>query len=204
MIPFPRSNPTPGVGFLRKRKKRGEGMHGHVAIFLPGGGYTVDHPLLWYARRALKQVGAIEVLVDYDDPRDDDVFHAGVERDVKAALKKHEPTRLTLVGKSLGTQAIAHIVGAGLPVPAHTRAVWMSPVWKWDHVWQGALACTWPSLYAVGLADSTAHDPKRHAELSGTTVAIERGNHSLEIEGDAVASLDALRRVTEAVLEHAR
>jgi hypothetical protein len=177
----------------------------HVAIFLPGAGYRHAHPLLWFARQALRQVGATEVLVEYEPVSSlEDLlepahpFFAGVREVVAGALAEHAPERVTLVGKSLGTIALGEIARSGL-VP-EADAVWLTPIWEHDPTFESARACAWRSLYAVGTSDPTFR-PDRHHSLGGATVVVDGGDHALQIEHDVAASLAALTRVVSAVYE---
>jgi hypothetical protein len=176
----------------------------HLAVLLPGAGYGVDNPLLWYARSALQQVGAVEVAVRYEHrlrPHQwDDRSHpfwTDVRTKVAAALDEHRPDRLTLVGKSLGTIAMGELARAGVTSVA---AVWLTPIWGHDATFEAARTCGWRSMYAVGTADTT-YVPERQARLPGDVVVVEGANHSLESEGDVLADLDAMRRITAAVVD---
>lgn len=169
----------------------------HLALTFPGMAYHHDAPLLWFARVALRQAGATVVPVTYDDPRDDARFFAGVRRDVTAAIEEHQPERITLVGKSLGTHALAEIARAGLAPEA--AAIWLTPVWSTPS-WEAARSSGWRMLHVIGLADEV-HAPDRQAELPGEVLAIDGADHILEIDGDVATSLAALERVTLAILD---
>lgn len=75
----------------------------------------------------------------------------------------------------------------------------MTPIWEDDANFNAAQSSSWRSLYVVGKSDPT-HVAERHRQLAGETVEVDGANHSLEIEGDVVASVDALATVTRAVL----
>ena len=174
----------------------------HLGIFFPGGGYRHEHPLFWFARNALRDAGAREVLITYEPyERLDDLedpshaFYDGIRRDVTLALSTHAPTRVTLVGKSLGTMALGEVARSG-SIPDAT-ALWLTPIWEHDPTFAAAQSCQWDSLFVVGTADPT-YITERHALLGGETVVVDGGDHALQVSGDTLASIDALRAVTEA------
>ena len=88
-------------------------------------------------------------------------------------------------------------------LPDDTRLIWLTPVWRADESWQAACGNTLQSLHVVGLADDEYHDPARHQEVTGETVAIPAADHRLEIGGDILATLDAWRTMADAVMRFA-
>lgn len=188
----------------------------HVAFYFPGGYMPGDdlverrphafvERLAWVTLRALERTRATvePILYDAYSFLDFDRFRAGVVRDVTAALERHGPDRVTLVGKSMGGHALCVIVEEQLDLPEDARLIWLTPVWGRDPTWEAARATTIPSLYVVGLADHEYHVPERHAVLPGRTVAIEGADHRFEVAGDVFATLDAWRQMAEAVLAFA-
>src|SRR4051812_40199247 len=117
----------------------------HVALYFPGGYGAGQDPFNnyfgWVTIRSLEQAGAYVIPVHYDDDvlsPDWERFNSGVRREIRGALVHHEPTRLTLVGKSRGTHALALICTEDLGLPADTRMIWLTPVWRADRSWKAA------------------------------------------------------------------
>src|SRR5581483_7593780 len=102
-----------------------------------------------------------------------------------------EPSRVTLVGKSRGTHALALACASDFGLPPDTRVIWITPVWKWDGSWEAACANPYAALHIVGLADHDYHLPDRHRLVAGVTVEIPGADHRLEIPGDVLGTLDA-------------
>lgn len=182
----------------------------HLAIYFPGGSYPgqdpLDDRLAWVTIRALEQAGAFVVPVRYDDDvlgSDRARFESGVRRELREALAHHEPTVLTLVGKSRGTYALRIACTEAFDYPDHTRMVWLTPVWRVDDTWHAACANTIESLHVIGLADGEYHDPERHAAVAGQTVAIPGADHRLEVAGDIFATLDSWRTMADAIVRFA-
>lgn len=173
----------------------------HLAIVFPGRAYSHDHPVLLTLSLALAAMNATiepieySVLVD-EDPKNDGPFQDAVRRDVERLLAQHDPDRLTLVGKSLGTLAMAE-VARSVNVPIRTDAIWLTPIFGDDDTFEAALRCEWASLYVVGLADSY-HVPERQAELRGTTVELEGVGHGLLVDRDAARTIDTWRSILDA------
>ena len=182
----------------------------HLAVYFPGGSIPGQDPfddrLAWVTIRALEQAGAFVVPVRYDDDvlaQDRSRFESGVRRELGGALAHHEPTRLTLVGKSRGTFALKIACSEPFAYPDDTRMIWLTPAWRSDEAWQAACANTIDSLHIVGLADREYHDPERHADVAGETLAIPEADHRLEIPGDVFATIDAWRAMASAVVTFA-
>ena len=174
-------------------------------MYFPGGYFPGQDPfderLAWVTLRALEQTGAEVVPVRYASFVDPDQFDAGVRRDVSGALAYYKPARVTFVGKSRGTHALALLCREQLVLPGATRLIWLTPAWKWDSSWQAACDNRIPSLHVVGLADHDYHLPERHAAVFGETVAIPAADHRLEVDGDIHATLDAWRTMADAIVE---
>lgn len=178
----------------------------HLAVYFPGGYLPGQDPfderLAWVTIRALEQAGAVVLPVRYDDSLlagDQQRFESGIRREVRGALAHHRPDRLTVVGKSRGTHALRVVCTDDFELPADTRLIWLTPVWKWDDAWKAACSTPLASLHVVGLADDQYHIADRHREVAGETVAIPHADHRLEVPGDIFATLDAWRTMATAV-----
>lgn len=201
-----REEPLPNTFF-----RQTAGTH-HLAILLPGAGYTATMPLMYYPMRLLLTLGADVLRVEYAYlGRAEYEALSPAERvrwlctDVTAAtrvaLARRPYHQLTLVGKSLGTLAMGYLLTTenGLQ---EAQAIWLTPL-LWNERLRSQIQQIKPrSLFASGTADPH-YDPSHLAELlaatNGEAVVVEGANHSLEIEGDVVASLKALEQVVRAV-----
>ena len=182
----------------------------HLAIYLPGGALPGQDafaaPLAWVTIRALEDVGATVVPVRYDDhvlAPDRERFEASVRRELRGALSFYQPDRVTILGKSRGTHALRLVCVEDFQLPEDTRLIWQTPVWKSDESWEAARSTTLESLHIVGLADHMYHDPERHSQVPGETVAIADADHGLEVAGDIFATLEAWRTNAEAITRFA-
>jgi pimeloyl-ACP methyl ester carboxylesterase len=201
------NRPVPHTFLKQKRDTQ------HLVLLLPGVGYTVHMPLLYYPMRVALDQGADVLRVEtmYVKQEGFDALEpAARARQVyddataafRTALGQRRYQRATLVGKSLGTLAMGHLL-ATEPDLSQVEAIWLTPL-LWNDTLRSQIQKFHPrSLFAAGSADphySADHLAKARDATQGKALVIEGANHSLEIDGDLMGSLEALRRVVEAVL----
>src|SRR5437764_5532593 len=116
----------------------------HVAILLPGLGYSCEMPLLYYPSRLLLARGADVLRVEYAYQLRAD-FKAAIaaeqERRVvadvtaacQAVLSQRAYEQVTFVAKSLGTLALGPVLTADARL-ARAHAVWLTPLLRIDHM----------------------------------------------------------------------
>lgn len=184
----------------------------HVAILFPGVGYTVHMPLLYYPMRELLANGADVLQIatvyakqaDYGRLSPTDrlrwVFGDATAA-CRAALAQRAYGQITLVGKSLGTLAMGFLLTTEKAL-THAQAVWLTPL-LWNDILRSQIQQAKPrSLFVVGTADPH-YNPRGLTDVTaatgGDTVVIDGADHSLELEGDVVASLKAMARVVRAL-----
>jgi predicted alpha/beta-hydrolase family hydrolase len=192
---------------------RHEGDADHLAILLPGFGYTSDMPLFYYAENLLTERGADLLRVEYAYNRRPEF--AGLPRDerlrwliadavaaYRTGLAQRPYRQLTLVGKSLGTLAMAHLLMVEALPPGRVRAVWLTPLLGEERVRTQITHWSGPSLFVIG-----TDDPHYRAQWlddlgnagQNEAVVIDRADHGLDVPGDAVASAEAVLRVVRAL-----
>jgi hypothetical protein len=190
---------------------RQESEADHLALVFPGWGYTAHMPLLYYPVEALLQGGADVLQLDYAHSRREDFKAAPAEEqarwlfaDVTAAyqagLTRHAYQQITLVGKSLGTLAMAHLLTQGVPAP--TQAVWLTPLLHDDYLTGAIRQWRGRSLFVIGTADpyyAADRLSEMQAATNGETVVVGGADHSLEIPGDVLQSVHVLEHVMQAV-----
>lgn len=201
-----RNEPVPHKYLQWEEKTR------HVAIVLPGMGYTADMPVLYYPSRLLLDAGADLLVVEYaynrradftalPAPEREQWLFADVSAACRAALAQRPYQRVTLLGKSLGTLAMARLLAAE-PSLAGARTVWLTPLLNDDRVWAQLRRGGRPAVVAIGTADRF-YDATRIAGVRETpeaeVVIVDGADHSLELAGDVLGSLAAMERVLRAV-----
>lgn len=191
---------------------RYEGEVSHLAIVLPGYGYNCDMPLLYFTVSHLLDQG-IEVLqVDYTYSRLPEYralaaeerqrwLVADVTAACRAALAQREYQRITLIGKSLGTRAMAHLLATEEALQA-ASTVWFTPPWHEEPIRTCLLAARQPALIVIGTADPY-YNPELATEIrkviNGELVIVADAEHGLEVTSDVVRSVQAIEQTMHAV-----
>ena len=113
----------------------------------------------------------------------------------------HSYTHLTVVGKSLGTLAMAHLF-ATHDFSTPPTALWLTPVLTNAAVREQITAFAGPSLIVIGTADSF-YDPGLLAAIGETPTRrfaiIEGADHGMNVNDDVFQSLQALEQALRAV-----
>jgi len=189
---------------------RQEAETDHLALLFPGRGYRATMPLLYYTELLLADQGAdvLRLETAYDRiPEFDGLawgerwawLTADAEAACEVALAQRPYQRVTLVGKSLGTLIMGHLLVL-VPQLATAECIWLTPLVQHDQLRAQIEQAKPRSFFAAGTADRF-HDPKLLAELEyvtgGQSVIIEGGVHSLLIPGDVLGSIDALEWIME-------
>ncbi|PKO05779.1 MAG: hypothetical protein CVU41_10175 [Chloroflexi bacterium HGW-Chloroflexi-3] len=181
----------------------------HLVLVLPGLNYTCDMPMLYYATQIMLEVGADVVQVKYDyiqarsggsastlNERFGDL-QTDVTQIARLALMQRDYKRLTVIGKSLGTLAIPHLLQADLPLRPKI-CIYLTPILN-ELVPIRDLIQTCPSnLFVIGTNDRY-FDQKLINQLitlnADNFMIIDGVNHSLEFPGDTSNSLEVLDKV---------
>jgi len=118
-------------------------------------------------------------------------LHADVLAGLKVGLAQAKYQQLILVGKSIGSLAVA--VGAGsAQTMLPTAIIWLTPLFHYEVVVQAALKATGPQVHICGGADSTFKPDRLQQILAANSTAsafiAEGANHNLEVPGNDQAT----------------
>ncbi|MDG6949633.1 MAG: hypothetical protein JRM77_07295 [Nitrososphaerota archaeon] len=186
---------------------RQAGGSDHLAIVLPGLSYRCNQPLLWYPTRALLSSGADVLWVEYAydlQPdwvvADDQVQRDWLFDDVVAATRSAMETkyeRVTLVGKSMGTIALGHVLRTE-KIPDRRKAVWLTPVLDDPALRRQLVESNLPSLIVIGSKDNYYDGSfleRLQSKKSFEVEVIKGADHILETDEGTLASIDIMRQV---------
>ncbi len=186
---------------------RQPGGSSSLAVILPGFGYTSAMPLLYYAGRLLIDRGCDLLTVNYDYrevsgtlPRHglEEQLCTDTGQCLSVAYGQDSYTSVILVGKSLGTMAMAHLLESQRwPVRA---SVWLTPILRREDVRRELQRMSHRAFVAIG-TDDAEYDRQLLHELGqrhGVDVCeIEGAEHSIDIEGDVPGSVAAVQKVLQ-------
>lgn len=185
---------------------------GHLGIILPGYRHSADMADLHYAGRILREQGADLLKVEYAYYRTDyfgqpeNVQDQWISEDVfavcNACLAFRPYTKITLIGKSLGTKAMGFLLADERFQKAD--CVWSTlPItieWLYSRIKQIRPR----SLFIIGTVDKY-YIPEMLENLviatNGHTVVIEDADHGLEIPENIPKSLIGLGQIVQALQE---
>jgi len=189
---------------------RQPGEASELEVIFPGLRYTCDMPLLYYPARLLLARGAdvLQLHTDYNYPEFEAApllaraqwLGADALAGVQVGLSQRPYNRLILVGKSIGTLAIGFLLAGGIAAGATT--IWLTPLLQQPLLVQAASQCSGPALFVASDADST-YDPaamqKIQAACGARSLVLSGANHSLEIPGDPLRSVQYLHTILESI-----
>ena len=167
-----------------------DGDESRCAVILPGVRYFSQAPLLWFAREVAQAHGWSVIEVDERAPQDEEPFEWMRGQARRALELAAGADKIVVIGKSLGSAAAPMVSGP---------AIWLTPLLIRPEIAKSIRAATAPTLL-VGSPD----DPTWNGGLESDNPALEIFerdglDHSLQVSGDPLASLDALRDVTSHV-----
>lgn len=178
-----------------------------VLIVFPGRGYTGEHPVLYYLRRAAADMGYDVLSVSYSlhtDPAHFATMNLGAE--VRGAVEQLDLSRyrrVVFAGKSMGTPlALSYAQASTAP---ERRLILLTPISD-----VADSVGTVPTLAVIGTQDryydaDFIHASRDNGANSGLIWRIFDGlDHSLESPNDWANSLAQLQKVIAACMEFLR
>ena len=169
-----------------------EGDPGRCAVVLPGVRYFSQAPLLWFAREAAQAAGWSVLELSERAPADEEPF-AWMRARAESILAATSADTVAVIGKSLGSAAAPLVASRGLP------AVWLTPLLVRPDVVSALASSSAAALLVGSAADPTWSGGEQPGGDSVEVLEFEGLDHSLQVEGDPLASLDVLRQVTERI-----
>ena len=159
---------------------------------LPGGGYTVDHPALFWACQVLVQVGWEVTTMRWDAGGITDAeCRSFVERGAQLLDAEAGDGQTLVLAKSLGSYAAAWASDRGYP------AIWLTPVMTDPFVADALSHYAAPSLLIGGTTDRLWANPSgRPSHQTVLELAeVDHALHRADWRGSLVALDDALTAI---------
>ena len=171
------------------------------AIVLPGAGYSVQAPLLWYAREAAMAAGrnVLAVTETYDRATQEPLRWVLERAEAALAHLRVQDEHPLVVAKSLTSLAASLAADANLP------AVWLTPLIAGSgssvaaEVLRGLRASTAPMMLIGGSADPTWDGFVARSVSDADVIELPEADHSLQVSGEPDRSLANLIAVTGAI-----
>ncbi|WP_191557043.1 alpha/beta hydrolase [Metabacillus idriensis] len=177
-----------------------------LAIMFPGLGYTAQGPLFHYATGVYinKNVDVLHINYQYNsafyESFSNEELDEALKRDVRnvidTVLSSHTYSNFYLIGKSLGTIALASELGRTAFFDA--KVIWLTPLLNREDVFGSMVKRKKRGLCIIGDKDPY-YKKERFQELKKNpaidSLLIPEANHSLEVEGDPAGSIDILKEV---------
>ncbi len=154
--------------------------------------YPTRAPVLWFAREAVAAQGwsALEVL---GEPGTHPEPVAWGREAAERALEAVGQAQVLVIGKSLASFLAGLVGDRDLP------AIWLTPALDHQAVVEGLARARQPTLLVGGTADSMWVRSAVPDNPALEVLELPGVDHALQVPGDIAASLDALKRMAEAV-----
>ncbi|TFF95113.1 hypothetical protein EU546_03845 [Candidatus Thorarchaeota archaeon] len=184
------------------------------AIVFPGRGYTTQAPLLYYTNRFLLHKGINVLNINYDYMNNQDFATKAQEEQMewlrddvlaayRAAEEQLQERAYCLVGKSLGTIALAYILEE-IPDSRDLRFIWHTPLILLPQVQRAIKEYSPRSLLVIGTEDphfdeSVLTELVQRADVN--RAVIEGANHGMEASTDPIGLLQVMEQVIQSLEE---
>lgn len=195
---------------LRHKYFQQQGAPAGLALLLPGDNYGVDGPLLYYPGKLLWDLGWDTAAITYGYQSAGEPFSpllipdllTECRRAVTALLVLRNYPRLVMLGKSLGALLIA-LLCQQEALHERVRTVYLTP--PLGPMFTPLLLETHQTaLLALGTEDRFFDADALQAlerEKGLRLVVVEGADHSMNLKDELDASLEAVGRVTQAVID---
>jgi alpha/beta superfamily hydrolase len=178
-----------------------------LMVALPGNHYGMDGPLLYYPCKVLQDTGWDTLALTYSYQSAGSEFSPEslpsavreCQDAIRLILSKREYEHIAVIGKSLGAFIIAQLCGIEETLEA-ARCLYITPPLGTPIFDQMVHENSQPAHIAIGTKDRF-YNVQALASLQtkrsfGLTL-IENADHSMDVAGDLMASIEAVRRVTQ-------
>lgn len=174
----------------------------NLVIILPGAGYTTQAPLLHFTTSLFYTKGFDVLHINYSFSRQElsylseKDFTIEIQRTMGKAIENKKYKNIFVVAKSIGTIALSYLLHNKMLKDAKT--IWLTPLLQRDDVFKAMVTSENKGLCIIGDKDS-CFIAERFEKLKNnrqlTFHLVEGGNHSLELDGLPIESVEILKGV---------
>lgn len=181
-----------------------------LSIVLPGYNPPLINPALYYISQTVlnKRSDLLQIEHEYykiNKPEENEMLerlYGDTLAACKVALTQRNYKRIFIIGKSLGTRAMAYLLNDDRLREA--ECVWLTPLLTQEYLQSQIILHKPRSLFIIGTADQYYRE-EYMSELieatGGESLVIDEMDHGLNIPGDVQASIDILSRIVARVGE---
>ncbi|MDX8362997.1 alpha/beta hydrolase [Cytobacillus sp. IB215316] len=174
----------------------------NLVIVLPGTGYTTQAPLLHFTTGLFYTKGFDVLHINYtfssqeiSDLSEID-FAKGVQVAIDNAIKNKTYSNCYVVAKSIGTIALSYLLENTML--KDVKVVWLTPLLQRDDVFNTMVNSDNKGICIIGDKDS-CFIVERFEKLKNNPnlilKVVEGGNHSLELDGEPIKSIEVLKHI---------
>ncbi|MFP9129001.1 alpha/beta hydrolase [Niallia sp. Man26] len=174
----------------------------NLVIILPGAGYTTQAPLLHFTTSLFYTKGFDVLHINYSFSKQElsylseKYFTIEIQRTIDKAIENKKYKNIFVVAKSIGTIALSYLLHNKMLKDAKT--IWLTPLLQRDDVFKAMVTSENKGLCIIGDKDS-CFIAERFEKLKNnrqlTFHLVEGGNHSLELDGLPIESVEILKGV---------
>lgn len=180
----------------------------HLVIVLPGAGYSTQAPLLHFTTGLFYTKGFDVLHIDYKFSRqelsalNEEDFTRVVQLVIDNAIKNKKYSNYYVVAKSIGTIALSYLLNNTMFKDA--KLVWLTPLIHRVDVFNAMANSDNKGLCIIGDKDS-CFIVERFEKLKNNhnliLKVVDGGNHSLELDGEPIKSIEILKSVISDINE---
>ena len=178
----------------------------NLVIVLPGAGYTTQAPLLHFTTGLFYTNGFDVLHINYSFNREEmaalseEDFTKNVQRAIDNAIKNKEYRNYYIVAKSIGTIALSYLQQN--TTFDNAKLIWLTPLLQRDDVFNAMFSSNKKGLCLIGDKD-TCFIEDRYEKLKTNQhlqfKLVEGANHSLELDGEPIESIETVKSVISAI-----
>lgn len=187
---------------------RSEKPNKTICIMLPGLGYSTQRPLFHYATGVCLNNNVDVLNINYNFVKNEKFrvlpkeeqeqwMYEDVKTVVETAVKDPGYEQCILLSKSIGTIPMAR-EWTEETFLQNSVGIWLTPLLKEDRVYQALVETELPSLCVIGDEDHHFIEERLSAVENNplvSTVVIPKADHGLEVQGNTLASIEAMKEI---------